>query len=144
MNDNLKSRFCYSYKPSGIVNNCCDTVKCHDISALSSISSITFKTTQTSERSLLLQSQQQYLDATYTATNNALIQSTINNSASITSTMYGQLLQVRRDRYEPYQPYMPPIIPSSVVQLQMNTVNVGVPHSFFTCADSKGVQFVTT
>jgi len=26
----------------------------------------------------------------------------------------------------------------------MNTVNTGVPHSFFTCTDGKGVQSVTT
>jgi hypothetical protein len=72
------------------------------------------------------------------------VQQTLANSTSITSTLYGQLLQVRRDRYQPYQPYVPPVMPPSVIQLQMNTVNVGVPHSFFTISDCKGSQSVTT
>ena len=58
--------------------------------------------------------------------------------------IYAQLLQVRQNRYQPYQPYIPPFIPSSVIELQMRTVNVGVPHSFFTIADCKGSQSVTT
>jgi hypothetical protein len=68
----------------------------------------------------------------------------IENNSLITSTIYGQLLQVRNDRYLPYRPYIPPIVPSSVMQLQMATVNAGVPMSFFTIADCKGSQFVTT
>ncbi len=76
--------------------------------------------------------------------NNSTVQSTIANSTIIANTIYGQLLQVRQQRYEPYQPYMPPVIPPSVMELQMNTVNVGVPHSFFTAKDCKGVQYVTS
>lgn len=140
-------RFCYSYVPPGIVNTCCQPVICNTSEYLSSISSlqlVTYNSVQTSERSMLLQSQQQYLQEIYTVNNNIIIQNTIANSTSITSTMYAQLLQVRQQRYQPYQPYVPPFIPSSLIQFQMNTINVGVPHSFFTYKDCKGSQSVTT
>ena len=142
-----KSRFCYAYKPPGTIENCCQPVMCATNEFLASISSLTNVTnnnTRTSERSLLLYGQQQYLQETQASQVNMTVQSTINNSTLIANTIYGQLLQVRQQRYEPYQPYMPPVIPQSVIDLQMNTINVGVPHSVFTCADGKGVQFVTT
>ena len=142
-----KSRFCYSYKPPGPVENCCNPVVCTTNEFLSSISSLTpviNNSTRTSERSLLLYGLQQQLVCNQAALVNSTVQSTINNSTMIANTIYGQLLQVRQIRYEPFQPYIPPVIPLSVIQLQMATVNVGVPHSVFTCADGKGVQFVTT
>jgi hypothetical protein len=142
-----KSRFCYSYKPPGPVENCCNPVVCATNEFVSSISSLTMVTnnsTRTSERSLLLYGLQQQLVCNQAAQVNSTVQSTINNSTMIANTIYGQLLQVRQQRYEPFQPYIPPVIPPSVIQLQMATVNVGVPHSVFTCADGKGVQFVTT
>jgi nitrate reductase cytochrome c-type subunit len=105
---------------------------------------VTFNSTRTSERSLLLAGQQQFLiENSYQQTASS-VKATLTNSTSITNTLMGQLYQVRQMRYEPYQPYMPPVIPQSVIDLQMSTINVGVPHSFFTCADGKGVQFVTT
>ena len=142
-----RSRFCYSYKPEGIIENCCTPVVCTTNEFISSISSLTpviNNNTRTSERSLLLYGLQQQLQCNQAIQVNSTVQNTISNNALITSTLYGQLLQVRQRRYEPFQPYMPPVIPSSVIQLQMATVNVGVPHSVFTCADGKGVQFVTT
>lgn len=143
----MKSRFCYNYKPPGLVEPCCTTVPCTTnefISSISSLTMVTYNSTRTSERSLLLQKQQEFLQGIQTATTASTIQSTVQNSAVITSTLQGQLLQVRDARYLPYAPYIPPIIPSSVVQLQMATVNVGVPQSFFTIMDCKGSQSVTT
>jgi hypothetical protein len=54
------------------------------------------------------------------------------------------LLQLGNDRYLPYQPYIPPVIPPSVIQLDMQTRNVGVPVPVMTIASCKGNQFVTT
>ena len=143
-----KSRFCYSYTPPGFINNCCDTTPCITSAGAGAgaiaISSVIYNNGQTSERSLLLGLQQQYLRDNSASLTNSIVQSTIINNAAITSTIYSQLYQVRATRYEPYQPYIYPNVPQSVVNLQMSTVNVGVPHSFFTCANNKGVQFVTT
>lgn len=143
---NNTCRFCYSYKPIGPIDNCCTPKMCtnDDIMIVSSLQSVTNNSTRTTERSLLLQLQQQYIKDNMTTQINSTLQNTIENSPSIVSTIYGQILQVRNDRYIPYKPYIPPIIPSSVMQLQMATVNAGVPESFFTIMNCKGSQFVTT
>jgi hypothetical protein len=66
------------------------------------------------------------------------------NLDTINQQLTAQLLQLRKDRYQPYQPYIPPVIPSSVIQLDMQTRNVGVPVPVMTIARCKGNQFVTT
>jgi hypothetical protein len=142
-----KCRFCYSYTPPGPVDNCCKPNVCatnEHLQLISSLQMVTFNSTRTSERSLLLAGQQQFLEEISYQQTTSTVQATLANSTSITNTLIGQLYQVRQDRYQPYQPYMPPVVPPSVIALQMSTINVGVPHSFFTCADGKGVQFVTT
>lgn len=141
-----KSRFCYSYKPPGTIDNCCKPTQCatnDHIALISSLPMVVNNSSKTSEGALLLFGQQQYQQEIISAQVNSTVQNTLANSTLITSTLYGQLLEVQRERYLPYQPYMPPVVPQSVIDLQMNTANVGVPHSFFTCADAKGVQFVT-
>jgi hypothetical protein len=141
------SRFCYSYKPPGPIDNCCIKPVCatnEHIALISSLQMVTYNSTRTSERSLLLHNQRQYLQETQIAQNNQVIKQTQANTSTITNTIYGQLLQVRGLRYEPYQPYIPPTMPQHVIDFQMSTINVGVPHSFFTAADCKGVQSVTT
>jgi hypothetical protein len=74
----------------------------------------------------------------------SIVSSTIANSANITSTLQSQLIGIQRDRFLPYRPYIPEVIPQSVIDLQMNTANAGVPHSVATIANCKGVQFITT
>jgi hypothetical protein len=141
-------RFCYSYKPPGVGGQTwCEPPVCTTNSTLSSLASlppVVFNSSRTSERSLLLHQQGLFLQGVLSTSVASTVQDTLANSAMIASTLYGQLLQVRQDRFLPYQPYVPPVIPPSVMQLQMNTVNVGVPHSFFTIADCKGSQSVTT
>jgi hypothetical protein len=111
---------------------------------ISSLQPVTNNSTQSSERSLLLQIQQQYLEDNTSTLVNSTLQNTLQNSSTIASTLYGQILQVREDRYLPYRPYIPPVIPPSVMELQMATTNAGVPQSFFTIMNCKGSQFVTT
>lgn len=146
-NCNNSCRFCYSYKPYYPSKDCCPPPICANNEYLSSISSLTMVTsnsTRTSERSLLLGLQQQCAFATFSTNTTPIIVSTIQNISTITNNLNNELFNVRQQRYLPYQPYIPPVIPSSVIQLQMNTVNAGVPHSFFTIADCKGSQSVTT
>lgn len=99
---------------------------------------------QTTQRSLLLATQYQQYQINYSTNVNKVLEYTNENTASILNTIYGELIQLQQARYQPYQPYMPVIIPPSVMQLEMNTLNVGVPHSFFTIAKCKGNQSVTT
>lgn len=141
-NTTKECRFCYSYKQHIPNETCCNTLtSCNTISSLSSVIN---NSTRTSERSLLLASQNQMYQENYETAVNSTIQYTNNNSTNISNLIYAQLLQVRQNRYQPYQPYIPPIMPQNVIDLQMRTVNVGVPHSFFTIADCKGSQSVTT
>jgi len=146
--DIKKCRFCYSYKPPGIGGQtwCAPPVCTTDatLSSLASLPPVVNNSSRTSEQSLLLYQQQLFLQEVNATSVASTVLNTLANTDSITSTLYGQLLQVRSDRYQPYQPYIPPMIPPSVIQLQMNTVNVGVPHSFFTIMDCKGSQSVTT
>ena len=140
-------RFCYSYTPPGVIQNNCTPPVCATDSYLASIATlppVIYNVSRTTERSLLLQQQRLFLQEVYTSSVASTVQYTITNSTVITSTLYSQLLEVRQARYQPYQPVMPVIIPSSVIQLQMQTVNVGVPHSVFTIMNCKGSQFVTT
>ena len=133
---------CYSYKPH-IQND----ITCNTNNTLSNISTLPMvinNATRTSERSLLLASQNQMYKATYANNVNSTLQYTNNNTSTISDIINAQLLEIKKNRYQPYQPYIPPFIPSSVINLEMNTVNIGVPHSFFTMADCKGSQSVTT
>lgn len=142
-----KCRFCYSYTPPGPIDNCCIPPVCATneyIAQISSLPKVVNNSTRLTERSLLLGTQQQYLFEQAAQAVTSTVNYTFQNSTSITSTIYGQLLQVQRERYLPYQPYIYPVVPPSVIQLQMSTINVGVPHSFFTYADCKGVQSITT
>lgn len=142
-----KCRFCYSYTPQGPIDNCCVPKVCatnEHILLVSSLPVVTNNSHKTTERSLLLATQQQWFQANNTNQVSSIVSSTIANSAAITSTLQGQLIGIQRDRYLPYRPYIPEVIPQSVIDLQMNTANAGVPHSVFTIANCKGVQFVTT
>ncbi len=142
-----QSRFCYSYKPQGPIDNCCNSVICasnEHLALKSSLPAVTSNSCNTTESSLLLSVQQQYLKNNNENQISSIVQSTIANTDNITNSIYSQLLQIKQQRYEPYQPYIYPVVPQSVVQLQMNTINTGVPHSFFTAGDCKGVQYVTS
>jgi hypothetical protein len=142
-----KCRFCYSYTPPGPIDTCCEPNSC-DINVISisssCLSSIVNNSTRTTERSLLLASQEQCYKVNYSTAVISALQYTNTNISTITNNIYGQLLQLNQDRYQPYQPYMPPVIPPSVMELAMNTKNVGVPHAVFTIANCKGSQSVTT
>ena len=139
-----KCRFCYSYTPPGPVENCCVPTTNNNIALVSSLPVVTNNSNKTTERSLLLGLQQQMFQTNNINQVSSIVSNTVANSASITSTLQGQLQGIQRDRYLPYRPYIPEVIPQSVIDLRMNTANAGVPHSVFTIADCKGSQFVTT
>jgi hypothetical protein len=153
-------RFCYSYK-NGFVQktqeeinelppttkNCCAPPFCatnSTIALISSLTPVTNNNSRTTERSLLLYGQQQVLIESY-QTNVAQISTyTQQNLSTINRQLAAQLIQLGNDRYQPYQPYIPPVVPPSVMELDMQTRNVGVPVPVMTIARCKGNQFVTT
>jgi len=142
-----KCRFCYSYTPPGVIDNCCKPKICATneyISLISSLPMVVNNSTRTTEKSLLLTMQYQCSQEIIMSHVSSIVSSTIANSTTITNTLFGQLQLIQKERYTPYQPYMPPVMPQHIIDFQMATTNVGVPHSFFTIADCKGVQSVTT
>jgi hypothetical protein len=140
-------RFCYSYKPPGLVEPCCVVPVCatnSTIQLISTLQPVIYNNSQTTERSLLLYGQQEVLIKSYKTNAAQAVVNTQQNLTTINRQLTAQLIQLGMDRYQPYQPYMPPVIPSSVIQLNMQTRNVGVPVPVMTIASCKGNQFVTT
>jgi len=147
-----KSRFCYNYTPPGITAGTTTSTNCKPVvsasstylSSLSCLSNVVNNNMQTTQSSLLQAIQQQHALCAQSTMTGCSIQNTVSNVSSITSTLQSQLLQLAQQRYTPYQPYVPIMMPSSVIQLQMATANVGTPMVPITCLTGKGVQYVTT
>lgn len=140
-------RFCYSYKPPGVVESCCTPPVCATNETLllrSSLPPVVNNNTRTTERSLLLYGQQQVVVESYKTNAAQAVETTKQNLTIINQQLTAQLIQLSKDRYQPYQQYMPPVIPPSVMELNMRTRNVGVPVPVMTIARCKGSQFVTT
>jgi hypothetical protein len=105
---------------------------------------VTNNSTRTTESALLqatIKKQQQCFTRDIT---NSTIQSTITNAAAINESVFSELVNLKNQRYAPYQPYIYPVVPPSVMELQMRTANVGVGVSPDTIMNCRGSQFVTT
>jgi hypothetical protein len=138
-----KNRFCYHYKAPGVCQTPCKPIIAATSEYLSSISCSSGVISGVTQGIYL-----QTISKCFTQTNAcntvaSTIQSTIQNSATISNQVYCQLLQVNKQRYLPYQPYQYPVVPVSVMQLQMATANVGVPMTPITCLSGKGNQTIT-
>ena len=139
------NRFCYNYKAQGVIQPCCPPIVSASNQYLSSISSTTsviYGKSNTTQGVFLLNKQQNIIQAAQSTIIGNSVQSTINNANTIIAQVQSQLIQIGQDRYIPYQPYIPPVMPVSVIQLQMATANVGVPMSFLTMSHCKGNQTV--
>jgi hypothetical protein len=66
------------------------------------------------------------------------------NATQVNDAFQRQWVDQVQLRYQPYQPYQPPIVPVSVMELEMRTRNVGVPIPTMTIANCKGSQSVTS
>jgi hypothetical protein len=137
-----KNRFCYNYKAKGFINPVCKPVITASSAYLSSITCTTAMS-GVSQGTLLQMKQQSCIQKQTNTILTSTIQSTIQNSDAISNQVYSQLLQAGAERNNAYRPYIYPVVPLSVIQLQMATANVGVPMMPITCLTGKGNQYVT-
>ncbi len=127
------------YKPQIFISNCCPTLCNNDLEL---ISSTAFIPTGLSSQTLLKTSQQSLFECNANTIAASTYQNNIQNQSLITSTLNGQLLTYAQARNSKYIRKNPEVIPQSIIDLQMQTANVGVPHSVFTMKDCKGNQFI--
>jgi hypothetical protein len=114
------------------------------LSSISLLPEVTNNSTRTTESSLLLAMIKKQQQCITQDTTNSTIQSTITNAAAINENVFSELINLKNQRYTPYQPYIYPVVPASVMELQMRTANVGVGVSPDTIMNCRGSQFVTT
>lgn len=136
-------RFCYSYKPPGVISTTCSPITMPNLSTISTQTVLQNNSGQTNSSSLLQTTTLQFQARNQSTILSSTIQATLANAGIITSTLQGQLSQLQAQRYVPYQPYIPPVIPSSVTDLQMRTANVGNPMPPISMRACRGVQSVT-
>jgi hypothetical protein len=137
-----KNRFCYNYNPQGFINPVCKPIITASSEYLSSIICTTAMS-GVSQGTLLQMRQQSCIQRATGSILANTIHSTIQNSDAISNQVYSQLLQAGAERNNAYRPYIYPVVPVSVMQLQMATANVGVPMMPITCLTGKGNQYIT-
>ena len=141
----LKNRFCYSYKPKGFIQPCCPPIVSATnqfVSSIACTNATIYGESRTNQGAFLLTKQQDIIQTAQSTIIGNTVQNTITNASKIAAQIQSQLIQIGQQQYIPYQPYIPPVMPSSVIQLQMATVNVGVPMSFLTMSNCKANQSV--
>jgi hypothetical protein len=115
---------------------CCQsTIQCNDAVYMGGVTS----------QSLLETQQENFLAC---VANTAIISSATNQlSPEVQAKTASQITALRdeysRNRILPYQRLPPPIIPQSVIDLQMATVNVGVPHTIVDRCISRSAAAIT-
>jgi hypothetical protein len=135
LNRNCKE--CFNYTPQTLIVNCCDSKPlCNQYS--------TFSTCGATSSSLLEAQQLKFLS---TVSGDALASTLIYNqvnSTRISAQLYGQLEDYGANRFNKYRRPAPMVIPQSVIDLDMNTRNIGVPLSnVFSCKDPLTLQINT-
>jgi hypothetical protein len=128
-----KCKECFSYNRPGNISQCCNKNQCN-YEVASTISATNPNITcGASFQTLLNQKISNYYECNQLANTTTI--STINNINSdiISSQLQQQLLNYGVVRNNPYLPVRNEIIPPSVLQLQRETVNVGVAKPISIC-----------
>lgn len=147
------SRFCYTtLKGQGSQTGagCCSTeqqpITAETLSTMASLPCVINNSRGTTSQSLLLSNC--YLQPNESTQRLSAIQAKVSTllgtAPEVDDTLRRQLAAETSTRYDPYRPRIPEFIPSSVLELEMRTRNVGVPVPVMTIAKCKGVQFITT
>lgn len=146
----MTSRFCYSYlrRPAASDSLCCPVetqpITVTTLSTMSTIPCIINNSTGTSSQALLLSNCYLQQQTQRQQTVEQKVSTLLASSIIVNQQLERQLATEVDTRYQPYRPFVPEFIPSSVIDLEMRTRNVGVPVPTMTIANCKGVQFVTT
>jgi len=124
---------CFNYVRPGLTSTCCATSGCNYEIASTISAENPNRTCGASFQTLLNQTVTTY--GKCNSVNNTVVTSTINaaNSATISAQLQTQLINYGTQRYIPFQPVQNVFIPPSVLQLQRETVNVGVPKPINVC-----------
>jgi hypothetical protein len=143
----MTSRFCYSYQRRPIEPLCCtleqQPITFTTLSTMATLSTVVFNQQGATSQTLLQATTMNQQRAQQQQTIEQKVSTLLGTSDQVTDTLQRQLASEVETRYQPYRPIIPEFIPSSVMELEMRTRNVGVPVPTMTIANCKGVQFVT-
>lgn len=146
----MTSRFCYSYvrhpnEPicyeSCLSNKSCMTTS--TLSTMATLSTVVNNSKGASSQTFLLARQCQQHQQNRDQRIQEKVSTLIGTASQVNSSLQGQLANEVETRYRPYERRAPEFIPSSVMELEMRTRNIGVPIPTMTIMNCKGVQFVT-
>lgn len=119
----------WNYVAGGVIRSVCQS---------------TLYQTLTTQQSLFENQQSARDRATNSTMIGSTVAATIAQSSSIQSTIKGQLQATADAQQQVYRRRAPVCIPSSVIQLQQISQNVGVSVKPFTFADCKGNQYISS
>lgn len=143
----MTSRFCYSYQRRPTEPLCCTTeqqpITFSTLQTMASLSTVVFNQQGATSQTFLQATTLSYQRTQQQQTIEQKVSTLLGTSSQVTDTLQRQLATEVESRYQPYRPILPEFIPSSVMDLEMRTRNVGVPVPTMTIANCKGVQFVT-
>lgn len=145
----MTSRFCYSYtrRPAASDSFCCASLPqpttASSLSTLSTLSCVVNNSTGTNSQALLYSNGYTQRQIEYQRAVEHKLSTIMGSTSQINNQLERQLATEVETRYQPYRPFLPEVIPSSVIELDMRTRNVGVPVPTMTIANCKGVQFIT-
>lgn len=143
----MTSRFCYAYQRRPLEPLCCSTeqqpITFATLSTMATLSTVVFNQQGTTSQTLLQVTTRCFQQARQQQSIEQKVSTLLGSSSQVTDTLQRQLASEVESRYRPYRPILPEFIPSSVMELEMRTRNVGVPVPTMTIANCKGVQFVT-
>lgn len=124
-----------AYNNNQITNNksCCNNKECIQKTCI-----------PVTERSLLQTQQNKYLQC---VNQNSILQNLENQTNpeiqnQITQNIVGLLNVYSKNRLLPYQRIPPPFIPPSVMQMNAQNVNAGVPHAISSVCESRNVTTI--
>ncbi len=132
---NRNCKECFSYVPYTDYNlpGCCKNNSCN-YEILSSITNTNPTLVKGASFQTYLQSTENNFFTTNQTVNTEIVSTyNTNNQQQISSLLVGQLITFGKNRFSPYQRLPPPFIPPSVLQMQRESINVGVPHAVNIC-----------